>query len=90
MFELLNNAKSHWNSFYRLNPLIPSEKVQLRRTWVKILIKSYGGVGDNVILVTFWLWQIWDIGDKIIMLATIFIMLAISERIESVTNIPKL
>ena len=58
MFESLNTMKSLWNSFYRWNPLIPSEKVQLRSTWVKILINSYGGVGDNVILVTLWLWQI--------------------------------
>ena len=58
MFESSNNPKFLWNSFYRWNPLIPSEKVQLRSTWVKIFINSYGGVGDNVILVTLWLWQI--------------------------------
>ena len=31
-------------------------------------------VGDFVMLVTLWWWLIWDVGGRIIMLATFFIM----------------
>ena len=34
-------------------------------------------VGDIVMLVTLWWWLIWDVGDRIIMLATFFVMLVI-------------
>ena len=34
-------------------------------------------VGDIVKLVTLWWWLIWDVGDRIIMLATFFVMLVI-------------
>ena len=34
-------------------------------------------VGDIVMLVTLWWWPIWDVGGRIIMLATFFVMLMI-------------
>ena len=34
-------------------------------------------VGDIVMLVTLWWWPIWDVGGRIIMLATLFVMLVI-------------
>ena len=77
MFESLNKTKSRWKSFYRWNPLILSKKVQLRSIWDKTLKQIYDDVGDNVILVTFSLLQIYDIGE-------------LGLRFQSVTNIPKL
>ena len=34
-------------------------------------------VGDIVMLVTLWWWPIWNVGGRIIMLATFFVMLVI-------------
>ena len=34
-------------------------------------------VGDIVMLMTLWCWPIWDVGDRIIMLVTFFVMLVI-------------
>ena len=51
-------------------------------------------VGYIVILVALWWWQIWDVGGRIIMLATFFVMLEICpmywighQHPESVINI---
>ena len=41
----------------------------------KFLLRTHHGnsdVGDNVILVTSWWWQFYDVGDRIIILATLY------------------
>ena len=43
----------------------------------KHVSSSDSDVGDIVMLMTLWWWLIWDIGSRIVMLATFFIMLVI-------------
>ena len=56
----------------------------------KRFVRCYTGdsdVGDIVMLVALWWWLILDFGDRIIRLATFFVMLVSSLSIKSVTNI---
>ena len=41
------------------------------------MIHGDSDVGDIVMLVTLWWWLIWDVGDRIIILVTFFVMLVI-------------
>ena len=43
----------------------------------EVNLKGDSDVGDIVMLVTLWWWLIWDVGDRIIMLVTFFVMLVI-------------
>ena len=59
--------------------------------WVNLeaLVMLVTDVGDGLLVTLSWR-QILDFGDRIVMLATFFIMLVIFQCIKSVTDIPRL
>ena len=54
-----------------------SEQIKTQSVFLKSNKNGYSDVGDNVMSVTLWWWQILDIGDRFNMLGTIFVMLVI-------------
>ena len=73
--------------------LLNNERIDrflLRKEFLSSLFTSYMGdsdVGDNVMLVILRWWLIWDVGGRIIMLATFSLCWWFSQCIKSVTNI---
>jgi len=49
----------------------------LKKTRLELHDYGDSDFGENVMLVMLWWWPIWDVGDRIIMLAIFFVMLMI-------------